>query len=148
MNRIQKRFVQLSEKKQPGLVTFITASDPNFMTCQRILNDLPAHGADFIELGMPFSDPMADGPIIQAASQRALANEGGLKNTLKLAKSFRAQDDETPLILMGYYNPIYRYGADRFISEAVASGVDGLIIVDLPPEEDFEIKPQSRIGGY
>jgi tryptophan synthase alpha chain len=121
------------------LVTFLTAGDPDPETSRKIVLGLPAAGADLIELGMPFSDPMADGPAIQASSLRALKNGATLRNTLDLVRSFREQDGDTPIILMGYYNPIYIYGVEAFLSDAKAAGVDGLIIVDLPPEEDSEL---------
>ena len=147
MSRIAKRFAELKEKNKTGLVTFITAGDPDREQSQEILNALPANGADLIELGMPFSDPMADGPAIQASSQRALAANSSMVQTLEMVKSFRVNDTETPLILMGYYNPIYTYGTARFAREAKESGVDGLIIVDLPPEEDQEFHdPANDVG--
>lgn len=138
-DRLTKRFAQLKAQDRTGLVTFITAGDPDHNTAQNILNGLAAAGADIIELGMPFSDPMADGQAIQRSYIRALANGACLKNTLSLVADFRARDQETPIVLMGYYNPIYRYGNQRFLDDATAAGVDGLIIVDLPPEEDDEL---------
>jgi len=137
--RIAKRFAKLKQEGRGGLVTFITAGDPDFDTSLEILKGLPAAGADLIELGMPFSDPMADGPAIQASSLRALNNGMTLKKTLDLARKFRAGEADTPLIMMGYYNPIYQYGVDRFLTDFKAAGGDGLIIVDLPPEEDDEL---------
>nr|WP_247887298.1 tryptophan synthase subunit alpha [Azospirillum sp. SYSU D00513] len=122
-----------------GLVTFITAGDPEPGTSQAILNGLPEAGADLIELGMPFTDPMADGPAIQASDLRALAAGMTVRRTLELVRGFRAGDAETPIILMGYYNPVHAYGVDRFLADAVEAGVDGLIVVDLPPEEDEEL---------
>lgn len=137
--RIAKRFAALKAAGRGGFVTFLTAGDPDHETFEKILLGLPAAGADIIELGMPFSDPMADGPAIQASSLRALKAGANMGRTLALVKSFRAQDDETPIVLMGYYNPIYIYGVDRFLEDARSAGVDGLIVVDLPPEEDEEL---------
>jgi tryptophan synthase alpha chain len=137
--RLAARFAELKQAGRGGLVTFVTAGDPDFETSWEILKGLPAAGADAIELGMPFSDPMADGPAIQASSLRALNAGMTLKKTLELARSFRAGDARTPLILMGYYNPIYRYGVDRFLADFKSAGGDGLIVVDLPPEEDDEL---------
>jgi tryptophan synthase alpha chain len=137
--RIDRRFAALHKAARPGLVTFITAGDPDFETSLKILEALPAAGADIVELGMPFSDPMADGPAIQAASTRALKAGQTLAKTLAMARAFRAADAETPLVLMGYYNPIFVYGNGRFLADAKAAGVDGLIIVDLPPEADDEL---------
>ena len=137
--RIAKRFETLKAAGRGGLVTFLTAGDPDHETFKKILLGLPKAGADLIELGMPFSDPMADGPVIQASSLRALKAGADMGRTLELVQSFRAQDDETPIILMGYYNPIYSYGVERFLSDARSAGVDGLIVVDLPPEEDEEL---------
>ncbi len=139
MSRIDKRFAELKSQGRAGLVTFITAGDPDFDTCARLLAGLPEAGADVIELGMPFTDPMADGPSIQAANLRALAAGATLKKTLELVRGFRKKDDATPIVLMGYFNPISAYGVDRFLSDAKTDGVDGLIIVDLPPEEDDEL---------
>ncbi|HBF97287.1 MAG TPA: tryptophan synthase subunit alpha [Alphaproteobacteria bacterium] len=136
--RIEKRFAALKQEGRAGLVTFITAGDPDLDTSFEILRGLPAAGADLIELGMPFSDPMADGPSIQAAGLRALEAGMTLARTLALVSRFRKLDQETPIILMGYYNPIYRYGTDRFIADALSAGVDGVIVVDLPPEADDE----------
>ena len=137
--RIAERFAKLKKEGRGGFVTFVTAGDPDLETSWEILKGLPAAGADLIELGMPFSDPMADGPAIQASSLRALNNGMTLKKTLELARRFRGIDAATPLIMMGYYNPIYQYGVDRFIADFKAAGGDGLIIVDLPPEEDEEL---------
>ncbi|WP_448203744.1 tryptophan synthase subunit alpha [Azospirillum sp. sgz302134] len=137
--RIAKRFAALKAEGRAGLVTFITAGDPDLETCRAVLDGLPAAGADLIELGLPFSDPMADGPAIQAASLRALHAGTTTRKTLELVRGFRQKDADTPIILMGYYNPIHAYGVDRFLADAVAAGVDGLIIVDLPPEEDEEL---------
>jgi tryptophan synthase alpha chain len=137
--RIANRFAKLKQEGRGGLVTFVTAGDPDIEASWEILQGLPAAGADLIELGMPFSDPMADGPAIQASSLRALKSGMTLKKTLELARRFRAGDSDTPLIMMGYYNPIYQYGVDRFLADFKAAGGDGLIIVDLPPEEDDEL---------
>jgi tryptophan synthase alpha chain len=145
--RIDRRFAKLKQEGRKGLVTFITAGDPDLETSKKILLGLPKAGADLIELGMPFSDPMADGPAIQASSQRALKAGQTMVKTLRMVKAFRGHDDATPIVLMGYYNPIYVYGVDRFIADAVAAGVDGLIVVDLPPEEDAELVPQARQAG-
>ena len=137
--RIRQRFEALTAAGRGGLVTFVTAGDPDYETSREIVLGLPAAGADLIELGMPFSDPMADGPAIQASSLRALKSGMKLARVLDLVKEFRAKDDETPVVLMGYYNPIYSYGADKFLADARGAGVDGLIVVDLPPEEDEEL---------
>ncbi len=134
-SRIDNRFDLLEKERRSGLVAFLTAGDPNFEMSLQILQKLPASGADVIELGMPFSDPMADGPAIQASSQRALSAGINLKEIFSIVEIFRTEDAETPIVLMGYYNPIYVYGIERFVSDAEAAGVDGLIIVDLPPEE-------------
>ena len=137
--RIERRFAELKERGRAGLVTFTVAGDPDPDTCLAILRDLPAAGADVVELGMPFSDPMADGPSIQAGNLRALRAGMTLRRTLGLARAFREADADTPLVLMGYYNPIHTYGRERFLEDALAAGVDGLIVVDLPPEEDEEL---------
>ncbi len=138
-SRLERRFAALAAEGRGGLVTFVTAGDPDARTAQALVAGLPAAGADVIELGMPFSDPMADGPAVQASSQRALAAGMTLAGTLDLVREFRAADQDTPIILMGYYNPIYSYGVDRFLADAAGAGVDGLIVVDLPPEEDDEL---------
>ena len=137
--RIDRRFAALKKDGRAALVTFLTAGDPDPETSLAILRALPAAGADVIELNMPFTDPMADGPAIQAAGLRALKAGQTLKKTLDLVRAFRTGDDATPIVLMGYYNPIYIYGVDRFLIDAKAAGVDGLIVVDLPPEEDDEL---------
>jgi len=137
--RIDRRFAALKEEGRAALVTFIMAGDPDYDTSLAIARALPKAGADIIELGMPFTDPMADGPAIQAAGLRALKAEQRMTRTLSLVRDFRKDDDQTPIILMGYYNPIYIYGNERFLADAKAAGVDGLIIVDLPPEEDEEL---------
>lgn len=147
MDRIEKRFAELKTAGRGALVTFVTAGDPDYAASLDVLKGLPAAGADIIELGMPFSDPMADGPAIQAASVRALQSGMNLKKTLQMAREFRKTDDATPLVLMGYYNPIYSMGVDVFLKEAKESGVDGLIVVDLPPEEDTELcLPAKAVG--
>ena len=137
--RIDRRFAELSSEGRAALVTFVTAGDPDPDTSLAILSALPAAGADVVELGMPFTDPMADGPAIQMSSQRALKAGQTLEKTLAMVRAFRKGDDRTPIVLMGYYNPIYVYGVDRFLADAKSAGVDGLIIVDLPPEEDEEL---------
>jgi tryptophan synthase alpha chain len=139
MTRIDRRFAALKKQSRAGLVTFLMAGDPDQKTSLAIIEALPKAGADVIEIGMPFTDPMADGPAIQAAGLRALKSGQTLKKTLDMVRAFRARDTETPIVLMGYYNPIYIYGVDRFLADAKAAGVDGLIIVDLPPEEDNEL---------
>src|SRR5207344_1200037 len=137
--RIERRFATLKEEGRAALVTFTMAGDPDYETSLAIAKALPKAGADVIELGMPFTDPMADGPAIQAAGLRALKAGQRMTRTLSLVRDFRKDDDQTPIILMGYYNPIYIYGNERFLADAKAAGVDGLIIVDLPPEEDDEL---------
>jgi tryptophan synthase alpha chain len=137
--RIDRRFAALKREGRSALVTFITAGDPDYETCAKILAGLPEAGADVIELGMPFSDPMADGPVIQASSQRALAAGQTMRKTLALVADFRKQDQDTPIVLMGYYNPIYVYPTENFLDDAKAAGVDGLIVVDVPPEADEEV---------
>jgi len=137
--RIDKRFAALKKECRAALVTFTMAGDPDHDTSLAIANALPKAGADVIELGMPFTDPMADGPAIQAAGVRALKAGARMSKTLALVREFRKSDDATPIVLMGYYNPIYVYGVDKFLADAKAAGVDGLIVVDLPPEEDGEL---------
>src|SRR5262249_50257937 len=137
--RIDTRFAELKAQGRAALVTFVTAGDPDGETSLALIKALPKAGADVIELGMPFTDPMADGPAIQASSQRALKAGQTLKKTLAMVRAFRKAYDATPIVLMGYYNPIYVFGVDRFLAEAKAVGVDGLIVVDLPPEEDEEL---------
>jgi tryptophan synthase alpha chain len=137
--RIDTRFAALKAEGRAALVTYLTAGDPDAAASLAIVKALPAAGADVIELGMPFTDPMADGPAIQAAGLRALGAGATMVKTLELVREFRKGDDATPIILMGYYNPIYIYGNERFLADAKAAGVDGLIIVDLPPEEDEEL---------
>jgi tryptophan synthase alpha chain len=137
--RIDRRMAKLKQEGRPALVTYFMGGDPDFDTSLSIMKALARSGADIIELGMPFSDPMADGPAIQAAGLRALRGGPTLVKTLKMASEFRKGDNETPIVLMGYYNPIYIYGVDRFLVDAKASGIDGLIVVDLPPEMDEEL---------
>ncbi len=137
--RIDRRFAALKAEGRPGLVTFLTAGDPDYNTSRDILFGLPAAGADVIELGMPFSDPMADGPAIQAAGLRALKAGHNMHKTLQLVAEFRQRDTETPIVLMGYYNPIYVYPTGKFLADAKQAGVDGLIVVDCPPEADDEL---------
>lgn len=139
VGRIDAKFAALKDEGRAGLGVFITAGDPDARTSAAILKGLPGAGADMVEFGMPFTDPMADGPAIQEASQRALKAGMTLKGTLALVRGFRQDDKTTPIILMGYYNPIYAYGVDAFISDALDAGADGLIVVDLPPEEDDEL---------
>jgi tryptophan synthase alpha chain len=137
--RIEKRFAALKAEGRAALVTFLMAGDPDPATSLAIVKALPKAGADVIELGMPFTDPMADGPAIQAAGQRALKAGQRMTKTLAMVRDFRKDDDATPIVLMGYYNPIYIYGVEKFLADAKAAGVDGLIVVDLPPEEDEEL---------
>jgi len=138
-SRIDKRFASLKAEGRAGLVTFTMAGDPDYETSLALTKALPKAGADVIELGMPFTDPMADGPAVQAAGLRALAGGQDMVKTLAMVRAFRKDDDETPIVLMGYFNPIYIYGVERFLTDARAAGVDGLIVVDLPPEEDDEL---------
>jgi tryptophan synthase alpha chain len=137
--RIDRRFAALKAEGRAALICFVTAGDPDHETAKKILLGLPKSGADIIELGMPFSDPMADGPAIQASSLRALKAGNTMKKTLQLVRAFRAGDEDTPVILFGYYNPVYVYPCETFLDDAVAAGVDGLIIVDVPPEADGEV---------
>ena len=137
--RIERRFAALKKEGRSGLVTFTMMGDPDIETSFEILRGLPAAGADIIEIGSPFTDPMADGPVIQVAGQRALKAGITLEKTIGLVRRFREEDGETPLVLMGYYNPIYVYGVARFLRDALDAGLDGLIVVDLPPEEDAEL---------
>jgi tryptophan synthase alpha chain len=146
-DRLAARFAALKAEGRAGLVAFITAGDPDLDTSLALLAGLPGAGADVIELGMPFSDPMADGPAIQASSLRALRGGQNMIKTLELVRRFRRDDAATPVVLMGYYNPIYIYGNDRFLADAKAVGVDGLIVVDLPPEEDAELCLPARTAG-
>jgi tryptophan synthase alpha chain len=147
VSRIERRFAKLREEGRAGLVIYLTAGDPDPDTSLALFEGLAGAGADAIEIGMPFSDPMADGPAIQAAGQRALHRGMTLRKTLELVRTLRRRDTDTPYVLMGYYNPIYRYGADEFARDAVAAGVDGAIVVDLPPEEDAELAQPARAAG-
>jgi tryptophan synthase alpha chain len=146
-SRIEKRFAELKDQGKKALITFITAGDPDFETCAQLLAGLPKAGADIIEISVPFSDPMADGPIIQVANLRAFKAGITLKKVLGLVAAFRKGDAQTPVVLMGYYNPIYAYGPEKFLTAAKASGVDGLIVVDLPPEEDAELCTPAKKHG-
>lgn len=149
MTRIDTRFQALKAQGKKAFVAYMMASDPDQDTALAIMRGLPEAGVDVIELGMPFTDPMADGPIIQLAGQRALAAGGSVSRTLDMVRAFRADDTTTPIVLMGYYNPIYARpgGVEGFLTEAVAAGIDGLIVVDLPPEEDEELcLPAARAG--
>ncbi|MFZ1968399.1 MAG: tryptophan synthase subunit alpha [Bradyrhizobium sp.] len=145
--RIDARFAQLKKERRSAFVTFLMAGDPDPETSLDIVKAMPKAGADIIEIGMPFTDPMADGPSIQAAGLRALKAGMTLKKTLGLVREFRKSDDATPLVLMGYYNPIYIYGVDKFLADAKSAGVDGLIVVDLPPEEDSELCVPAMKAG-
>jgi len=148
ITRIDRRFAVLHEESRAALVTFTMAGDPDHDCALAIVKALPAAGADVIELGMPFTDPMADGPAIQAAGLRALHAGANMKQTLALVREFRRGDDATPIVLMGYYNPIYVYGVERFLVDAKSAGVDGLIVVDLPPEEDEELCLPALGAGF
>jgi tryptophan synthase alpha chain len=145
--RIDERFAQLRKEGRAGLVTFVMAGDPNLETSAEILDGLPGAGADIIEIGMPFTDPMADGPSIQAAGLRALKAGQTLRKTLAMVRAFRQKHPAVPLVLMGYYNPIYVYGCEAFLADAKVAGVDGLIVVDLPPEEDGELCVPAMKAG-
>jgi tryptophan synthase alpha chain len=147
VSRIEKRFAALRAEGRGGLVTYLTAGDPDRETSARLFSRLAAAGADLIEIGMPFSDPMADGPAIQDAGQRALTTGMTLRGTLSMVQALRRGDDATPIVLMGYYNPIYRHGTQAFAHDAVVAGVDGVIVVDLPPEEDSELTGPAREAG-
>jgi len=147
MTRIEKRFAALAEARRKAFVAFVMAGDPDLETSIAVLRGLPGVGVDLVELGMPFTDPMADGPAIQRAGQRALEGGQTMDRTLAMVRAFREGDAETPVVLMGYYNPIYSRGVDRFLAEAGAAGVDGLIIVDLPPEEDAELCLPAQAAG-
>jgi len=145
--RIDTRFAALKSEGRAALVTFVMAGDPDHATALEIIKALPKAGADLIEIGMPFTDPMADGPAIQAAGLRALAGGETLHSTIDIVRAFRVNDTETPIILMGYFNPIYIYGVETFLKDAKEAGVDGLIVVDCPPEEDDELcKPALKAG--
>ncbi|TBU85599.1 tryptophan synthase subunit alpha [Phytopseudomonas dryadis] len=147
MSRLQTRFAELKQQNRAALVTFVTAGDPNYDASLAILKGLPAAGADVIELGMPFTDPMADGPAIQLANIRALAARQNLAKTLQMVREFRQQEQATPLVLMGYFNPIHKYGVERFIADAKEAGVDGLIVVDLPPEHNVDLCDPAQAAG-
>jgi len=147
MTRIDAKFADLRAKGKKAFVAYVMAGDPDYDTSLEVVKGLPGAGVDIIELGLPFSDPMADGPTIQLAGQRALNNGMTLSKTLALATAFRETDNTTPIVLMGYYNPIYSKGVDTFLAEAQAAGVDGLIIVDLPPEEDAELCLPAQAAG-
>lgn len=147
MSRLQSRFAELKQQNRAALVTFVTAGDPDYTTSLSILKGLPAVGADVIELGMPFTDPMADGPAIQLANIRALGGHQDMVKTLQMVREFRAGNSDTPLVLMGYFNPIHHYGVPRFIEEAKAAGVDGLIVVDLPPEHNEDLCDPAQDAG-
>ncbi len=142
--RMDKRFADLKAEGRPALITYFMGGDPDYETSLAIMKGLPEAGADVIELGMPFSDPMADGPAIQMAGQRALKSGQTLEKTLQLAREFRKDDQATPIVMMGYYNPIYVFGVERFLDEALKAGIDGLIVVDLPPEMDDELCLPAR----
>ena len=146
-SRLDSCFAALKQQNRPALVSYLTAGDPDPETSRRLLHGLPEAGVDIIELGMPFSDPMADGPAIQKAALRALKNGQTQAKTLGMVREFREQNGTTPIVLMGYYNPIYCYGVERFLSDAAQAGVDGLIVVDLPPEHDEELcQPAAKHG--
>ena len=147
MSRIVQRFAELKAKNRAGFVAFVSAGDPDYDTSLAILRGLPKAGADIIELGMPFTDPMAEGPAIQQSYLRALSGGQTMAKTFALARALRSEDNTTPLVLMGYYNPIYSYGAERFTRDARDAGVDGLIVVDLTPEEDQELRGPAVAAG-
>ncbi|HWR81613.1 MAG TPA: tryptophan synthase subunit alpha, partial [Pseudomonas sp.] len=147
MSRLKSRFAELKQQQRAALVTFVTGGDPDYATSLAILKGLPAAGADVIELGMPFTDPMADGPAIQLANIRALGQHMTLAHTLEMVRAFREDDQTTPLVLMGYFNPIHHYGVPAFIKEAKESGVDGLIVVDLPPEHNEDLCDPAQAAG-
>uniref|UniRef100_UPI0028A9776D tryptophan synthase subunit alpha n=1 Tax=Pseudomonas lopnurensis TaxID=1477517 RepID=UPI0028A9776D len=147
MSRLETRFAELKQEGRAALVTFVTAGDPDYDTSLQILKGLPAAGADVIELGMPFTDPMADGPAIQLANLRALAGKQNMRKTLQMVREFREDDSTTPLVLMGYFNPIHHYGVPRFVEDALAAGVDGLIVVDLPPEHNEDLCDPAQAAG-
>ncbi|WP_312341459.1 tryptophan synthase subunit alpha [Stutzerimonas nitrititolerans] len=147
MSRLQTRFAELKEQNRAALVTFITAGDPDYASSLEILKGLPDAGADVIELGMPFTDPMADGPAIQLANIRALSNKQDLAKTLQMVREFRQGNQTTPIVLMGYFNPIHKMGVERFIAEAKEAGVDGLIVVDLPPEHNEDLCDPAQAAG-
>jgi len=146
-HRLDKCFAALREDSQAAMIAFVTAGDPDHDTSLELLRGLPKAGVDVIELGMPFTDPVADGPAIQAANLRALGNGANMIRTLDLVRCFRREDDATPIILMGYFNPVYAYGTEKFVSDAASAGVDGLIVVDLPPEEIAELETPANASG-
>ncbi len=147
MTRIDRKFAALKAEGKKAFVAYVMAGDPDYDTSLEVIRGLPGAGVDVIELGMPFTDPMADGPTIQLAGQRALASGQTLQKTLDMARSFRETDDTTPIVMMGYYNPIYSRGVDKFLEDAKAAGIDGLIVVDLPPEEDAELCIPANAAG-
>lgn len=147
MSRIDAKFAELKAAQKSGFVAYIMSGDPDYDTSLEVMRGLPAAGVDIIELGMPFTDPMADGSTIQLAGQRSLSGGQTLTGTLKMAQDFRKQDDTTPIVLMGYYNPIYSMGVDKFLIAAKEAGIDGLIVVDLPPEEDAELCLPANAAG-
>lgn len=147
MSRIDAKFAELAQAGKKAFVAYVMAGDPDFDTSLEVVRGLPGAGVDVIELGLPFTDPMADGPTIQLAGQRALESGMTLARTLELARAFRKDDQTTPIVLMGYYNPIYSRGVDRFLAEAKEAGIDGLIVVDLPPEEDSELCIPAQAAG-
>jgi tryptophan synthase alpha chain len=147
MTRIDRKFARLQAEGRKAFVAFVMAGDPDFETSLAVLKGLPGAGVDLVELGMPFTDPMADGPSIQRAGQRALAAGHTMDRTLEMVRAFRQTDAETPVVLMGYYNPIYSRGVPRFLEDAVQAGIDGLIVVDLPPEEDVELCLPAQAAG-
>ncbi len=144
LNRIDQKFIALEKEKKKALVSFVTSGDPNFHSSQKIISSLPQFGADFIEIGLPFSDPMADGPTIQRSSQRAIRSGINIEKTFQIIENFRKNNKKTPIILMGYFNPIFQFGLKKFFLRCSRVGVDGLIIVDLPPEEDNLIKSYTH----
>ncbi|HDR27539.1 tryptophan synthase subunit alpha [Rhodovulum sp.] len=147
MTRIDARFAALKAESRKAFVAYVMAGDPDYATSLELVQGLPGAGVDIIELGMPFTDPMADGPTIQLAGQRALEGGQTLQKTLDMARAFRASDDETPIVMMGYYNPIHNRGVERFLADAKEAGIDGLIVVDLPPEEDEELCIPAQAAG-
>jgi len=147
MTRIDRTFSRLRAEGKKAFVSYMMAGDPDYETSLEVMKGLPAAGVDVIELGMPFTDPMADGPTIQLAGQRALAGGQTLQATLDMVRAFRAEDDITPIVMMGYYNPIYSRGVETFLSDATSAGIDGLIVVDLPPEEDTELCLPAQNAG-
>ncbi|HAR53902.1 MAG TPA: tryptophan synthase subunit alpha, partial [Roseovarius nubinhibens] len=147
MTRIDAKFAQLKAEGKKAFVAYVMAGDPDYDRSLELVKGLPGAGVDIIELGLPFTDPMADGPTIQLAGQRALEGGMTLDRTLQLAREFREGDDSTPIVMMGYYNPIYNRGVDRFLADAKEAGIDGLIVVDLPPEEDEELCIPAQAAG-